>query len=78
MTTLELKKQLINRIKEIDDESFLKAIKTILDSKSQSQILMLTKVERQEIIESKKQFEQGLFIEQTEMDNQFNKWLNAK
>ena len=52
MTILGLKKQLINRIKEIDDESFLKAIKTILDSKSQSQILMLTKEHCLDITES--------------------------
>jgi len=68
----------MDRINELDDESFLKAIKTILDSKSQSQILLLTKEERKEITESKKQIEQGLFIEQTEMDKQFNKWLNAR
>lgn len=78
MTAKELKKLLIHRIAEINDESFLNAIKTILDSKSQSQILMLTKVERQEITESKKQIEQGLFIEQEEMDKKFNKWLSEK
>jgi len=53
MTTIELKKQLIERISEIDDESFLLAIKTILDSKTQSQVITLTKVQRQEIDESK-------------------------
>ena len=78
MTAIELKKQLIHRITEINDESFLNAIKTILDSKSQSQILMLTKDQRIEITESKKQIEQGLFIEQDEMDKQFNKWLSVK
>ena len=42
MTTTELKKALIHRITEIDDESFLNAIKTILETKSKSQILSLT------------------------------------
>lgn len=78
MTAVELKKQLTHRLEEINDESFLKVIKTILDSKSQSQILMLTKEQRIDIIESKKQIEQGLFIEQEEMDKEFNKWLSER
>lgn len=78
MTAIELKKLLVHRIAEINDESFLNAIKTILDSKSQSQILMLTKEQRIDIIESKKQIEQGLFIEQEEMDKEFTKWLTER
>jgi predicted transcriptional regulator len=78
MTTIELKKLLRHRIDEIDDESFLNAIKTILDTKSQSQIIKLSDAQRLEIEESKKQIAQGLFIEQTEIDKEFNKWLSAK
>ena len=78
MTTIELKKQLINRISEIDDESFLQAIKTILDSKTQSQVISLTKAQLQEIDESKKQIEAGEFIEQDELDQKFNQWKSAK
>jgi predicted transcriptional regulator len=78
MTTIELKKQLINRISEIDDESFLQAIKTILDSKTQSQVITLTNAQRQEIDESKKQVEAGEFIGQDELDQKFNQWKSAK
>lgn len=78
MTAIELKKLLVHRIAEINDESFLNAIKTILDSKSQSQILTLTKEQRKDITESKKQIEQGLFIEQEEMDKEFTKWLSER
>ncbi|GAO27907.1 hypothetical protein JCM15548_14778 [Geofilum rubicundum JCM 15548] len=78
MTAIELKKLLIHRISEINDESFLRAINTILDAKTQSQVLNLTDGQRSEIVESKRQFEKGLFIEQTEMDKEFNRWLNAK
>lgn len=76
MTAIELKKALIQRIAEINDVSFLKAIKTILDSKAQS--LSLNDEQRIEINESKKEIEQGLFIEQAELDNEFVKWLNAR
>lgn len=78
MTVIELKKILIHRIAEIEDESFLNAIKTILDSKTQSQIITLTEDQKAEIAESKKQIAQRLFIEQDELDKEFEKWLNVK
>jgi len=49
-----------------------------LDSKSQSQILNLTQKQCSEIIESKGQIEKGLFIEQSELDKEFNKWLSDR
>lgn len=78
MTAIELKKQLIHRIAEIDDISFLNAIKTILDSKTQGQTIKLSKEQKLEIKESKKDIDLGLFIEQQELDKEFNKWLSAK
>lgn len=78
MTALELKTYLVNRILEINDETFLKAIKTILDTKSQSDTLILTPEQRSELGESKKQIEQGLFLGQEEMDFAFDKWQNEK
>ena len=78
MSAIELKKLLIHRIAEIDDISFLKALKTILDSKAKSKILSLTQEQRYEIAESKKEIDQGLFIEQVELDKEFDKWLSAR
>lgn len=78
MTAIELKKLLIHRIAEINDESFLRALKTILDTKSGTQVLTLTEELRNEIIESKKQIEEGNFIEQSEMDVKFTQWLGAR
>ena len=78
MTSIELKKLLVHRIAEINDESFLIAIKTILDSKIQAHTLTLTSQQRKEILESKKEFEKGIFIEQVDLDNDFEKWLSAR
>ena len=78
MAVTELKKLLIHRIAEIDDVSFLNAIKTILDTKTQSQTLTMTAEQRFEVQESRKEIELGLFIEQVELDKEFNKWLNVK
>jgi len=78
MTTIELKKVLVHRITEINDISFLKAIKTILDSKTETEIITLTPEQRNEIIESKKEIELGLYIEQEVLDKEVSRWLSAK
>ena len=78
MTTIELKKMLLYRIAEINDVSFLKAIKTILDSKTETEIISLTAEQRNEIIESKKEIEQGLFIGHDSLHKEVSKWLNAR
>jgi predicted transcriptional regulator len=78
MTAIELKTALIRRISEINDVSFLKAIKTILDSKSDKEILTLSSKQREEIIESQKEIEKGLYIEHDELDKEVSAWLNAR
>lgn len=78
MNAIELKNLLIHRISEISDISFLEAIKTILDSKSESSTLPLTIEQQDEIRASKKEIEQGLFIENTALEKEIDGWLNAK
>ncbi len=78
MTTIELKKMLIHRISEINDISFLKAIKTILDSKSETTMIALTPEQRNEIIESKKEVEQGLYINHEILNKEVSAWLNKR
>lgn len=76
MTAIELRKLLIHRISEINDKSILNALKTILDS--ENEIISLSNQQRAEITESRKNIEEGLFLNQDQLDNEFNKWLNAK
>ena len=78
MTTIELKKLLINRITEINDEAFLNAIKTILETRTKSQTLKLTVEQIDDINESKKQYKEGYYIEQAQLDKEFTKWLSAR
>lgn len=78
MTTIELKKVLIHRITEINDISFLKALKTILESKTETAVISLTSEQRNEIIESKKEIEQGLSIEHELLDKKVSSWLSAR
>ncbi len=63
MSIIKLKNALIQRIAEINDKSFLEAIKTILDTKAESKTLYLTPEITNEIMESKKEIEKGLYID---------------
>ena len=78
MTTFQLKNALIQRISEIEDISFPEAIKTILDAKSESKIINLTPELTNEIMASKKEIEQGLFIENDLFEKEIKEWLNEK
>ena len=78
MTTFELKTLLIHRITEINDVSFLKALKTILDTKTDSGVIQLTQDQLEDIIESKKEIEDGLFVENNVLDKQVRQWLDAR
>jgi len=78
MTTLELKKLLIHRITEINDISFLKAVKIILDSKTETEVLLLSPDQRTEIMESKKEIEKELFIEKENLDKEISRWASAR
>lgn len=76
MTTVDLKKHLIQRISEINDQAFLEAIKTILDVKSPA--LNLSPEQREEILASREQVAKGLFSTQSELDQEMERWLNGK
>lgn len=78
MSTLELKDMLISRIAEIDDIQFLKAIKTILDTKTESQILELSGPQVREIETSRADVAAGRFIEQTDLDTEITAWLKGR
>ena len=78
MTAIQLKTLLIHRISEINDVSFLKAIKTILDSKTDTGVIQLTQEQLDDIIASKKEIEQGLFIENIAFEKEVKQLLNAR
>jgi len=76
MTTVEIKNILIHKIMSINDVSFLKAIQTIVDSKVDNKILVLTASQKKEIIESKKEIEERLFTEHDALENEIRVWFN--
>ncbi len=57
---------------------FLKRLKTILDSKTETGIIQLTPDQLDDIIASKKEIENGLFIEHGQLDKEVMQLLNAR
>lgn len=78
MSTIELKDILVSRIAEMGDTQFLKAIKTILDTKAESQILELSGAQVQEIEASREDIAAGRFVEQSDLDNEIAAWLKGR
>jgi len=78
MGTIELKDILISRIAEIDDVQFLKAIKTILDTKTGSHTLELSNAQIQEINASREEITAGRFVEQSDLDGEIAVWLKIR
>jgi hypothetical protein len=78
MTTLEIKNQLIHRISEINDVSYLRALKTILDSKILSDKVILNEELKKQISESQTEIQKGLYKTQESLDNEVLRWANEK
>lgn len=87
MGTIELKNLLISKIVGIDDEAFLSAINTILDSKSKStenynpnlqEIIILTEQQKKEIQNSQKEYSEGNFIENDVLNEEMERWLREE
>ena len=78
MTTIELKDVLFHKIAAIDDKSFLSAIKTIIDTKSETIIYKLTPEQRNRIKKSQDQIARGEFLTNEQVEKGIDKWLKEK
>ena len=78
MTTLELKKDLLHTIAEINDESVLSAIKTFIETTSESKIYKLTPEQRNEIQEGREQIARGEYFTNEQVESEVDKWLKEK
>jgi hypothetical protein len=78
MSYIELKKQLIDRISEIDDVDFLNAIKTILDYPKREKYIYLSEENEAELLKASEAGKSGQYISQSEMDQKVEEWLKEK
>ena len=78
MTTIDLKNILIHRIAGIDDKSFLSAINTIVEVKSESTIYKTTQEQQRRIEEACMQISKGKIFTNEQVEIEINKWLKEK
>ena len=78
MTTIELKDILIHKIAAINDKSFLAAINTIIDTKSEKLIYKTTPEQRQRIKEGQEQLARGESLSNDQVEAEVDKWLSEK
>jgi predicted transcriptional regulator len=78
MTTVDLKNILIHKISGINDISFLNAIKTIVDSKSESMVYMTSQVQQKSIIEGREQIARGEFFTNEQIELEIDQWLKEE
>jgi predicted transcriptional regulator len=78
MTTVDLKNILIHKISGINDISFLNAIKTIVDSKSESMVYMTSQVRQKSIIEGREQIARGEFFTNEQIELEIDQWLKEE
>jgi predicted transcriptional regulator len=78
MTTIELKDILIHKIAAINDKSFLAAMNTIIDSKSEKLIYRTTPEQRQRIKEGQEQLARGESLSNDQVEAEMDKWLSEK
>jgi len=78
MTTIELKDILVHKIAAINDKSFLAAMNTIIDTKSEILIYKTTPEQRQAIKEGQDQLARGESFTNDQVEAEIDKWLNEK
>jgi hypothetical protein len=78
MTTIELKKSIIQRIAQIDDSTFLKAIKTIIDSNPSEPVYQIPENIKLMLKDSRKQVKKGQGISNEDLNNEILTWLEER
>mgnify|MGYP003455393771 CR=1 FL=1 len=76
MTTIALKKYLISKINLLEDDAVLKQLKKIVQNNEK--VYQLSDYQIKRLEESRKQFAEGNFYTQDEVDVMVEKWLKEK
>jgi len=78
MSTVELRHYIIEKLSYIDDISFLKAIKTIVESKADEKVYQLSDIQKKRIEVSREQVKKGQTISNEALNKEVLQWLNSK
>ncbi len=78
MSTIELRQIISERLLQINDESFLNALKTIVESKISSGIYQLSEYEKERIFLAREELKNGQTISHENLQMEIDQWLNGK
>jgi len=78
MSTVELRHIIIEKLSHIEDTSFLKAIKTIVESKADEKVYQLSDFQKKRIEASREQIKKGQTISNEALNKEVLQWLNSK
>ena len=78
MSTIELRHHIIEKLSLIDDDSFLRAIKTIVESKVNEGVYKLSDFQKKRIDSSREQLRKGESISNDVLQKEIDQWLNTK
>ena len=78
MSTLELRHIIIEHLSQIDDVSFLNALKTIIESKVANDIYKLSDHQKKRVDLARQELKNGQTITHEDLQKEINQWLNAR
>ena len=77
MSTVELRHIIIEKLSQIEDASFLRAIKTIVETKANEDVYKLSDFQKKRIKESREQVKLGQTISNNALQKEINEWLST-
>ena len=78
MSTIELRHTIIEKLSQIEDDSFLKAIKTIVESKVNEGVYKLSDFQKKRVESGREQLKKGMSISDDKLQKEIDQWLNTK
>jgi hypothetical protein len=78
MSTNELRHRIIEKLSLIDDDSFLKAIQTIIESKVNERVYKLSDFQKKRVDSGREQIRKGQTISNEALQKEIDQWLNTK
>lgn len=76
MSTADLKTDLINRIKNLEDDSIIEQIQRLLDFEFEEGIYELSEEQTQRIMEAREEYAAGKILSEKKANSEIEKWLN--
>ena len=78
MSTIELREKIISQLANINDTSFLRAIKVLIDTKVEKEVYRLSDYQKERIRLGRGQLKNGKTISHDEVQKEINEWPGSK